>query len=162
RKHNLVMDFYPYLGQREVLESTWRMGFRLATISQWLAEVAVEGGVDAGLVTNISCGVSRSHRMTEPIGSRSPAVVMMYGLASYKAAYDGLRALEIARSQSKKKFEVYLFGPNASRRPKEIPEWAHYMPLLSDGGVSAIYNRSSIFLSSSLAEGFCLPAAEAM
>jgi glycosyltransferase involved in cell wall biosynthesis len=162
QKHNLVMDFYPYLGDREVLESSWRLGFRMAAISNWLAEVIVEAGVDARLVTAISCGVSSGHRLRNPIDGRAPSVVMMYGLASYKAAYDGLRALEIARSQFGKPFQVHLFGPNVSRKPKEIPEWASYQPLLSDKGVSELYNKSSIFLSSSLAEGFCLPAAEAM
>ena len=161
RKHYLVMDFYPYIASRETLESSWRSGYRLATISNWLARMVLAAGVDPKDVTSISCGVSSLYRMREPPDHRPPSIAMMYGLGNYKASGDGIRALKMARSEAGP-FRVQLFGANSSRRPAGLPDWAEYRPLLTNDAVSGIYNASAIFVSSSVAEGFCLPAAEAM
>lgn len=160
-KYYVVMDFYPYLASREQLESTWRLGLRLATISDWLTGLVRAAGVHPDYVRTISCGVSACHSARTPPASRPPGIVMMYGLGNYKAAADGLAALRMVREDFGE-VPVRLFGANLSRRPAGIPEWAEYYPLLSDSGISDLYNRSSVFVSSSLAEGFCLPAAEAM
>jgi glycosyltransferase involved in cell wall biosynthesis len=155
------MDFYPYMAPKDVLESTWRLGFRVAAICGWLADLVREAGVDPRDVTSISCGVSVVHAMHVAPEAREASVAMMYGLGNYKAAHDGLKALELARSEVGP-FRVRLFGANSSRRPSGIPEWAEYHALLTDSAIGDIYNSSSIFVSSSVAEGFCLPAAEAM
>lgn len=161
RKHYLVMDFYPYIASREVLESTWKMGFRIATISRWLGELVVRAGVAEVDVSAVSCGVAPVHCLTFPPDKRQPSIAMMYGLGNYKAAHHGLEALGIARSLFGK-VPVYLFGANSRRRPAELPDWAEYHALLSDNQINQLFNRSAVFVSSSLAEGFCLPAAEAM
>lgn len=161
RKHYLVADFYPYLASKEILEDSWRSGFKIATISNWLAEMVVSAGVAKDMVTNISCGVSSFHTVSVDFKHRQPSIVMMYGTTNYKAAHDGLLALKIIHDKHRN-IPIRMFGPNYSRRPKNIPDWAEYHARLPESGVSRLYNKSSIFLSSSLAEGFCLPAAEAM
>jgi glycosyltransferase involved in cell wall biosynthesis len=161
QKHYLVMDFYPYLGSRETLEASWNSGFRIATISRWLRDIVVEAGVSTTDVVAVSCGVSPLHRSRTPLETREASIVMMYGTANYKSVGDALIAADIVRSEYGS-IPIRLFGPNFSRRPKTLPQWAEYFPLLSDQAVSDLYNRSAVFVSSSLAEGFCLPAAEAM
>lgn len=161
RRLYLVQDFHPYIAPREALERSWRSGFRLAAVSQWLADMVRAAGVRSQDVTRISCGISSAHRMLVAPEERAPSIAMMYGLAGNKAAGDGVKALEIARSEVGA-FPVRMFGPNSSRRPAALPAWAEYRPLLSDAGVSGLYNGASVFVSSSLAEGFCLPAGEAM
>lgn len=161
RKYYLVQDFYPYLAPREVLESSWRSGFRIVCVSTWLTEMVIAAGIRESNVATVSNGVSSVHSCSVPLPARNISIVMMYGNASYKAAEDGLRAINRARNEFGE-VPVRLFGPNFSRRPKALPDWAEYYPRLSEQGVSRLYNQSAIFVSSSLAEGFCLPAAEAM
>jgi glycosyltransferase involved in cell wall biosynthesis len=161
RKHYIVMDFYPYIAPRPVLEESWRSGMRIAAVSRWLADLVLEAGVRREDVTSISNGVSSVHRSSTKPGARAPSIAMMYGLANYKAPGDGLRALELARREMGP-VPVCMFGPNASRRPAELPPWVEYRPLVSDAEVNRIYNAAAVFVSSSVAEGFCLPAAEAM
>lgn len=161
RKHYLVMDFYPYLAPRQLLESSWRSGFQIATISGWLTDMVIAAGVEESKVLTVSCGVSSVHSARLHHEAREMSVVMMYGTANYKASKDGLHAIALARERIGN-FPVRLFGPNFSRRPEGLPEWAEYHPRLSEHDVSRLYNQSAIFVSSSVAEGFCLPAAEAM
>ncbi len=54
-----------------------------------------------------------------------------------------------------------VFGQR-DRKPRNIPSWASYQGNASEKSLIAIYNSSSIFVCSSLAEGFALPPAEAM
>lgn len=160
-KHYLVMDFYPFLASRESLEETWRMGFRIAAISKWLEQLVLAAGVPQQDVTWVSCGISRSHKLRRPIENRRAAISMMFGLANYKAPLDALAAVTMARQQVGE-VPVRVFGANTRRRPKEFPPWAEYHFLVPDSHIVDILNSSSIFVSSSLAEGFCLPVAEAL
>ncbi|NPV29972.1 MAG: glycosyltransferase family 4 protein [Firmicutes bacterium] len=53
-----------------------------------------------------------------------------------------------------------LFGPGS--RPKKLPSWVEYVANVNDEELIQIYNSCSIFVSSSVAEGFAFPPAEAM
>jgi len=161
RRFYLVQDFHPYIAAREDLEPTWKLGFHLLAVSRWLQEMVVAAGVPPRKVSHISEGVAAIHRLNMPIEPREPSVVAMYGVAACKARDDAIAALASAR-ESFGPFPVRLFGPNYARRPAGLPEWAEYHGLLADSGISELYNRSAVFVSSSLAEGFCMPAGEAM
>ena len=161
RKFYLVMDFAPWSGPRDRVEATWRQPFQKVTISRWLYEqvCSVEG--DHRNTVNIPIAVDHKRFcLTADIGSRSKRATMFYGYFNYKAPEDGISALEIAR-QRHPEMEVVVFG-QIDQKPRNIPSWASYQSNVSERSLIALYNSSSIFVCSSLAEGFALPPAEAM
>ena len=85
---------------------------------------------------------------------------MYYGVFKYKAPEDGLEALRQVKVRHKD-LTVTLFGHTDAQRHK-IPSWVLTQPHVSESQLVQIYNRSRIFLCSSLGEGFALPPAEAM
>ena len=85
---------------------------------------------------------------------------MFFGNSSYKAPQDGISALEIAKQQYPD-LEVVVFG-QSEQKPGTIPSWASYSGNIPENDLISIYNESSIFICSSLAEGFAFPPAEAM
>jgi len=157
----LVMDFPPFFGPGGKVEETWRLPLQKVTISRWLYEqvCSVEG--DHRNTVNIPIAVDQQRfRLTADICRRPKRATMFYGHLSYKAPEDGISALEIAK-QRHPDMGVVIFGP-AVPKPWNIPSWASYQGNVSEENLIAIYNSSSIFVCSSLAEGFAFPPAEAM
>ena len=160
RKFYLVQDFYPYLGSRSDIEKTWQLPFKKVIISSWLRDLVVESGVNESEAVVIPIGVDpQRFPILKAIEGRPKRVAMMYSTGNYKASQDGLQALDICRKRMVS-FEAILFGPG--RKPKTDPPWIEYRKNVKEEDLVKIYNSSSIFLSSSLAEGFALPPAEAM
>lgn len=161
KRFYLVMDFAPFLGPPDRLRSTWCQPFQKVTISHWLYDqVCRAEGSDQNTV-NIPIGISHQRfRLATEIGRRPKQVAMFYGYANYKAPQDGISALEIAK-QRHPDLAVVVFGQR-DRKPKGVSCWISYEGNVSEKKLVAIYDRSSIFVCSSLAEGFALPPAEAM
>jgi glycosyltransferase involved in cell wall biosynthesis len=161
RKFYLIMDFAPWLGPRDQIEATWRQPLRKITISRWLYEQVCSATGDLRNTVNIPIAIDhRRFRITADINRRAKQVTMYYGYAGYKAAGDGISALDIARRRHQD-MRVEIFG-QLSRKPQDVPPWAFYHGNISEGNLIDIYNRSAIFLCSSVAEGFALPPAEAL
>jgi len=160
QKFYLIMDFYPYHASKSQLQNTWRLPLKKVAISSWLFRMVIESGVPDNDIMNIPIGIDHQRfRLSQDIAARSKKVAMMYSKANYKSPKDGLKALEICK-QKHANLEVTVFGP--SSRPKGLPSWIKYVANASEEDLVKIYNSSRIFLSSSLAEGFALPPAEAM
>jgi glycosyltransferase involved in cell wall biosynthesis len=160
RKLYFVMDFYPWLGPQDRLEATWRAPFKKIAISSWLYEKVLHATKEKNNVIAIPLGIDHTRfSVTEDLNLRPNRICMMYSTVSYKASEDGIRALEICRTQHPN-LEVVLFGLTASI--KAIPSWMVYRKNVSEEDLVQVYNQSKIYLCSSLAEGFAFPPAEAM
>ncbi len=160
RKFYLVMDFDSYFGPKTRLERTWRESFKKVCISYWLYYKVLQTGVPKDEVVHIPIGVDlQRFRLLNDIATRPKRIAMMYSPKSYKAPEDGLKALEICKNKHKD-LQAIVFGPGP--KPKTLPSWIKYMANVSEKRLVQIYSSSSIFLSSSLAEGFAFPPAEAM
>lgn len=160
RKFYLVQDFGSFFGPKTRLERTWQEPFKKICISRWLYQKVLEIGVPEDEVVVIPNGIDMQRfRLLNDITTRPKKIAMMYSQASYKAPEDGLKALKIAKDRFKD-LQVLVFGPIS--RPRGLPSWVQYMANVREEKLVQIYNSSSIFLSSSLAEGFALPPAEAM
>lgn len=159
RKGYIVMDFHPWFASQEILERTWHLPLRKFAICQWLENVVKASG--ASDVRWLPLGIDHARfRVTIPPASREPVVAMMYSRAKYKDLETGLSALDVCR-RSGAHFRCLLFG-SIAKRPREIPEWIEYQGTLSDGQLVTLYNTASVFVGSSIAEGFAFPVAEAM
>ena len=160
KKLYLVMDFYPYLGEKEKLEKSWRLPLQKITISTWLKDIIQKSGVKGSDIIVAPCGVDlQRFKITNPLETRSPSVLMLYNDISYKAPRDGIKAMELVKDKFPQT-RFICFGPK--ERPEDLPSWIKFEANVIDERLVELYNESSIFLSSSLAEGFAFPPAEAM
>jgi glycosyltransferase involved in cell wall biosynthesis len=158
----LVMDFDPWIASRETLEKTWRWPLTKITISNWLYEKVLSAGCTSSEVVNIPIGINfERFNFTNQIENRGKSVLMLFSSSPSKGSADGLNALVACRREHPD-LEVVLFGPNYRRRPPDLPRWAKYRGNVSDQELRQLYNESSVYVCSSLAEGFAMPPAEAM
>ncbi len=156
----LVQDFFPYLGTKAQLETSWQLPLKKVTISYWLYQLVVNSGVSKTDVVSIPIGVDlKRFRLLKEIAARPLRIAMMYSTNSYKAPYDGIKALELVKNKFNA-LQAICYGVNA--RPGNLPHWIDYVTKISDKELVDLYNVCTIFISSSIAEGFAFPPAEAM
>jgi len=93
------------------------------------------------------------------IEDRPKTIGMTYVPKGFKDPYTGLEALYRVK-RVKPDVEIIMFGP--TRRPPRVQIPITFYSRVPAEKVADIYNRCSVFVSSSRAEGFCLPVLEAM
>jgi glycosyltransferase involved in cell wall biosynthesis len=154
----LIQHYETWMGPKELVEDTWRAPLHKVVVSRWLRDVGQVLG--ARHLTHIPNGIDHHrYRITRPIKQRPRQIVMMCSPVKFKGSQDGIAALEIAKKEFPE-LQVALFGN--SRRASWIPQWMRYeQDPPQERIVEELYNGSSIVLSSSWAEGFALPPAEA-
>jgi glycosyltransferase involved in cell wall biosynthesis len=158
KKCYLIQGYEACMGPKKLVDATWRAPLHKIVVSNWLVEIGRGLGCDD--LTHISNAIDHSrYRVSTAFEDRPKQVAMMFSPVSFKGAADGIEAARIAR-ETTPDFSFVLFG--TTPRKNWVPDWAvyHHNPS-QDFIVNEIYNRSRIFLSSSWAEGFALPPAEA-
>ena len=153
----LIQHYETWMGDKDLVDETWRSSLHKIVVSKWLHEVGKNLGCDD--LTHISNGVDLNrYRLVQPI-ARNSRVAMMFSKVPNKGASDGIKALEIARTKHPN-LKAIFFGGSVFGRG--IPSWIeYYSNPPQDFIVNEIYNNSSIFLCPSVSEGFALPPAEA-
>lgn len=153
----LIQHYETWMGDKDLIDATWRSSLHKVVVSKWLYEIGKDLGCDD--LTHISNGIDLNrYRLIQPI-ARNQRVAMMYSKVPFKGAADGIKALEIARAKHPN-LKAIFFGASIFRRG--VPSWIEYHTNPpQDFIVNEIYNNSSIFLCPSVSEGFALPPAEA-
>ena len=158
RKCYLVQHYETWEAPKDIVDATWRAPLFKVVIAKWLLEVGNSLGCRD--VTYIPYGMNhKRYKLLQPIEGRSRRVSMMFSHIPFKSSADGVAALKIAKTKHPDLTAVFFGTP---QRPSALPEWIEYHQNPSqDFIVNEIYNKSSVFVCSSLSEGFFLPAAEA-
>jgi glycosyltransferase involved in cell wall biosynthesis len=160
-KFYLVQDFPPWLGDKCELEQTWRLPLKKICISSWLAELVTQAGVPKQDVEVIPDAIDHGRfRVINSIGERAQRVIMLYSSLAYKRSQLGLSVL-LKCKEAVPGLETSLFGP-LEAQPAAPPSWSEYCGSVNESELIKLYNAASIYLCSSVAEGFALPPAEAM
>jgi glycosyltransferase involved in cell wall biosynthesis len=157
-KFYLIQGYETFMGPKDLVDETWRSYLSKVAVSKWLLEVGEQLGCrDIAYVPN---AIDQEHyRLIRPIEERSPRIAMAFSKVPAKASSDGIEALEIVRERYPD-IKVVVFGATNVR--PSIPKWIEYhCNPPQDFIVREIYNKSSIFMSSSRSEGWSLPPAEA-
>ncbi len=152
---DIETSYYPDDERRrhEVLAS-YRPEFRYMTISSWNQERLRELGLEATLIPP---GIDLDTFAPRPGGSRRPDMILALGrsnpLKNLELTLAAWRRLPAPRP------ELCLFGiePELAREPG-----VSYVTAPSDREVNQLFNQATVFVQTSIHEGFCLPVLEAM
>jgi len=153
--HDESLSGYPL----ERVRATWELPFYKVAVSNWTYESVL--AISPDNLIYIPNGINNNlYTLNKLIESRPLCVCMAYSPRKIKDIQTGLKAICIAKEKFPE-LTVKLFGyfPESDN----IPDWVQYYRKKSDIFlVEEIYNQSSVYLCSSLFEGFGLPVAEAM
>ena len=156
----LIQHYETWSMPQDTLNETWRYkDMKKIVISKYLKDIGAKLGVfDTVYIPNpIDCDL---FKQTKDIHNRKYNIAMMYSEQEIKGSKYGLQAIEIMKKKYPD-FKAVFFGTRA--RNKEIPKWIDYVKNPSQEFlVNGIYNNSSIYLCSSISEGWGLPPMEAM
>jgi glycosyltransferase involved in cell wall biosynthesis len=137
---------------------TWRLPLRKIVIARWLQEIAENMGESAEYIPN-SVDTSNFH-LDYPINARNPkSLLMAYNPLPSKGAKDGFTVIRRVLSIHPNA-DITIFGTH--QRPVNLPEQVHYIRNPTQQLLRNLYNNAAIFLTTSLSEGWGLPASEAM
>jgi glycosyltransferase involved in cell wall biosynthesis len=153
---DIETSYYPGIprAQDEVINS-YRHEFRYMTISSWNRDRLRELGLDAVLIPpgidldtfRPLAGVERRPDLVLALGRANPLKNLPLTLAAWRALPDP-------------RPELCLFGiePEVAAGEPDIT----YVTAPSDEQVNELFNRATVFVQTSVHEGFCLPPLESM
>lgn len=155
----LIQGYEIWNGDKKEVEETWKYDMKKIVISKWLLDISNE--LRASQVVHIPNGLDHNKfKVIDDIDNRGFIISMMYSDIESKGAKDGLTALNNLKEEYPE-LKVKLFGK--CKAPYNLPEWIEYYKNPEQKFlVENIYNKSSIFLSTSWSEGWGLPPMEAM
>lgn len=159
KKLYLIQGFENWNGIKDdIVFSSYKLGLKNIAISEWLKNIVEGCGEKCYLVNN---GFDfNSFKLISPIESRNPCtIVMLYHTSPLKGISYSFSALETLKKDFPE-LEVNIYG--VPKRPKSLPSWYHYVQKPSKKELLDLYNSSSIFISSSIQEGWGLTVGEAM
>ena len=135
--------------------ASYRHEFRYMTISSWNRERLRELGLDAELIPP---GIDLDTFRPRPEVQRRPDMVLALGrtnpLKNLPLTFAAWRALAPPRP------ELVLFGVEPEVAPDE-PR-VRYVEAPSDDEVARLFAEATVFVQTSIHEGFCLPPLESM
>lgn len=128
-------------------------------ISKWLQEVVDKHAKSQSIIINNGIDLNKFCIKINTDMRNKHSIAMIYHEDELKGCQYGIEALK----ELKKEFsdlEVNMFGN--PKRPADLPKWIHYTQKANEEQVIQILNHSSIFMCTSIHEGFGLPGLEAM
>ena len=160
RKFYLVQSYETWNLPEDKVQAGWKLPMHKIVVSRHLQRIA-DGFGEQWRTTYIPLGIDLSlFRLLKPIIERRELRVGMLAHPNeVKGTRDGLAALELVK-QHHADLQVALFGTEP--RLDFIPDWMSYERLPTAERLVELYNSCRIFLNPGWAEGWGLPAAEAM
>jgi glycosyltransferase involved in cell wall biosynthesis len=147
-----------YHGAPEVVDETYRLPLTKIVISSWLADVMRErfGAVCEVLVTPVDRALF--HRVSVPVTTSRPRVLMLHHEYAWKGVADGLEAVRRVRARVPG-LRLVGFGVKPPRTRLPYDEFHANPPQES---LAALYSGCDIYLCPSWDEGLGMPPMEAM
>lgn len=160
RKFYLVQSYETWNLAEETVIASWKLPMHKIVVSRHLQRIAERLG-EQSKTTFIPLGIDLSmFRLLTPIRERSELRIGMLAHPNeVKGTRDGLAALELVKTKHSD-LQAELFGTES--RLEFIPDWMSYERLPTTERLVELYNSCRIFLNPGRAEGWGLPAAEAM
>jgi glycosyltransferase involved in cell wall biosynthesis len=157
-KFYLIQHHETWAAPEAEVNATWILPLRKIVIARWLMELGERlGATDMVRIPN---AIEHDHfRILQP-PDRRDGICALYNTAPYKGTPALLDVLTRFHAVSPAT-PIRMFGPFA--RAADLPDWIEYRHNPDQRVlVEEIYNRSLVYVSASVAEGWALPPAEAM
>lgn len=141
------------------VQKTYGLGMVNITVSNWLSGIVDEFSDSQSI--NISNGIDSSVFYLRKKLSERPihSIVFQYRSDSSKG---GKYAVEVAKKVYEMYDDVVVNVISNEEKPSCIPNYFNYYQNISQKDVASINNNSTLFLCTSIDEGFGLPGLEAM
>lgn len=157
KKYYLVQDYEIFNGEKEEIESSYRLPLNIITVTKGLKSIIKN--FTENKINVVYNGLSKNEYIESPKESHKNLVIMMmYHESKHKNSQEGLKIIE----QFKKDYpdtEVNIFG---RRIPEKLP--ADYNVLVNPERdlIFKMYRESDIYIFTSEIEAWGLPIVEAM
>lgn len=154
-----VQGYRMYPGDKE--EANFHHPCPKICIARWLVDVAMEHGVPRNELVHVSNAIHHDrYRLLRPIEGRTPTVLFCHNGHPRKGAALGLEVLtEIHARRPEATIRAFASQPPA----EPLPDWIElHVDPPQEMLVGELYNSASVFLWTSVVEGFGLPPLEAM
>ena len=144
----------------EQVDDTYRLGLKNVVISQWLKQIVDKAsGGDSVLIPN-PIDIEK-YKIINPIENRIRySIGCLYNPNPCKGFDNAFRVMEKLKASFPEMGRGIIFG--AYERPKSLPNWIKYVKNATQEETIDIYNNISVFLCSSIDEGYGLTGLESM
>lgn len=142
----------------KIVRSAWSLPVQKIVVASWLYNLVFEYDTKVSLVKNYVR--TENFYVSNPIRDRKHVVSLINHPNKYKDTKTGLRALELVHNVFPD-LQVIMFGN--FREPDNLPNYVKYVFRANTTTLrEKVYNKSAIFLFTSILEGWGLVATEAM
>ncbi len=159
KKIYFIQDFETWAMCENKLFETFNAGFDNIVVSSWLKKIVDEHSKDKSVLIKNPIDLSVYHSFV-PIEQREKhSIGLLYHSGEHKGLKYSIEALKILKEKYKD-LKVYMFGTSD---PKEkIPGLVKFIKDASQKDTVKLYNNVSVFMCSTINEGYGLTAMEAM
>lgn len=156
------MQDYGAPGQElEKLIPTWKLGFHIITIAQWLADLVKKHAPEAS-VDVVGNAVDHELFQQPPRTIPSPSTIGFVYREDWVKGYDvALKAYRLAKEEIPD-LHFVIFGAHPRNQLRHLPADVEYHASPTDQELAALYGACTAWLFASRLEGYGLPILEAM
>lgn len=158
KKYYLIQGYENWTFSEKRLLNTWKMPLKKIVIAKWLKDIGNKLNEKVYLINN-GLDFNTFNRDNYIENRNSKKILFLYNNMECKGTKYGLQALKIVKEKYRD-IEVQSFG--TVKNPKNIPSWINYKYSPSQKELREMYNNASIFIGTSLGEGWGLTVSEAM
>lgn len=158
-KFYLIQDFENWVYEDKKVLSSYRLGMNNIVVSKWLFDVVKMASgrspkyISNGIDTNI-------FKVINPISERKRhSLIFQYREDEFKG---GKYAISVINKLKRLYSDLEVYIISRETKSSEIPEWCNYIYDISLKDVATYNNKASVFICTSIEEGFGLPGLEAM
>lgn len=157
----LMQAYETWAAPPEQIEKVWRLPLHKAVVSTALIRQGEALGVPTELLHYVPNGIDLDvFRPSTPFQERAPHLAFLAHESPVKGLETAVRVAGLVHA-AYPDVPVTAFG--GSRRPAALPPWIHYVEGHTGGAlVESVYDLCSVFLCTSLSEGWGYPSLEAM
>ena len=160
-KINLIQDYETWIGDTpnhiELLHETYKLPVKQVVVSDYLVDIFEKYSKRKPYVLYNAID-NKIFKITKPICERdNHTILMLFSEEERKGVKYSIEAIKRCK-KAIPDLKVGMFGVPA--RPQYLEDWIEYYKQPED--LTSIYNNASIFLTSSIKEGWGLPACEAI
>lgn len=159
KKIYFIQGYENWWNDEKFLNDSYKICEKNIVISEWLKEIVDKYSKNKSVVICNGIDLSKFKVINRKKDRIGHSISMVYHLDEIKGCKYGLDAIYRLKLIYPD-LVVNIFGN--PKRPKALPKWINYKQKASEDEIVDILNNSSIFMCTSIHEGFGLPGLEAM